>query len=54
MPPAVAEDGTYRAWRCVVERIATVAEIRDRWTIEDVLDANQMLDLLAADQGGAA
>lgn len=35
-----------------------MSEIRDTWTIEDVMDANQMLDLLAAEQhhaeGGAA
>jgi hypothetical protein len=31
-----------------VEKVASLAEIRSEWTIEDVADANDMLDFWAA------
>ncbi len=32
-------------WRLVVEQVATLQEIDEHWTIEDVLDANEALDV---------
>lgn len=36
-------------WRLVVEKVASKSEL-ESWTIEDVADANDMLDFMAAQQ----
>lgn len=46
------------AWRLVAEGVATLTEIETRWSIDDVADANTVLDALedararAAKRGG--
>jgi hypothetical protein len=38
----------FRIWRVWAEGRATLAEIREHWTIDDVADANDMIDYMAA------
>lgn len=37
-----------------MEKVASLAEIRSSWTIEDVADANDMLNYMAAQQNEAS
>jgi len=32
-------------WRCILERIATLKEIETHWSIDDLMDANEALDV---------
>jgi hypothetical protein len=41
-----------RVWRVVAEGMATLTEIRQSWTIDDVLDANDVLDKMTIDTNG--
>lgn len=44
LPPNTAVD--WPVWRVVSEGMATLSEIERHWWIEDVLDANEVLDVL--------
>jgi len=37
-------------WRLVIERVATLTEIDSAWSLDDILDANAVLDYRAAQQ----
>lgn len=43
-PPNIADE--WAVWRLVTEGVATLEEIERAWWIEDVLDANEALDVL--------
>jgi hypothetical protein len=32
-------------WRLVIARVATLTEIREHWSLIDVADANEVLDI---------
>lgn len=38
---------TWPVWRLVAARVASLHEIDTHWTLSDVLDANEALDVLA-------
>lgn len=52
IPPGLELPEFILIWRPVAERMATLTEIRESWTIEDVLDANDVLNKMAHDSGG--
>ena len=54
VPPALERPEFMMVWRVIAERMATLTEIRQSWTIDDVLDANDVLTKLAHDSGGLA
>lgn len=49
-PPNIGEE--WAVWRLVTEGVATLQEIETAWWIEDVLDANEALDVLEYLQPG--
>jgi hypothetical protein len=43
-PPNVRDE--WPVWRVVAEGLGTLAEIERHWWIEDVLDANEAIDVM--------
>lgn len=41
-------------WRLIFEGVATLQEVEQHWSIDDVLDANEMLDAKAEAQAAYA
>lgn len=40
-------DVDLRIWRPVLAQIATLSEIQERWSLDDLLDAHEALDVKA-------
>lgn len=48
-PPNIGDE--WPVWRLVVEGVATLDEIERAWWVEDVLDANEALDVAELTRG---
>lgn len=52
-PPEEGAPDFFPIWRLVVEKVATLTEIKTSWSIEDVYTACEAIDYMAASEAGA-